>query len=72
VHGTEITRSTPPGHFNALFVKDAFLIDRDTVWDNFEEAMFAGRTLVGFRKTLAEKKEYTLPFSQQCISEGGA
>src|SRR5665811_318493 len=29
VHGTEITRKMPPGHFNALFIKDASLIAKD-------------------------------------------
>ncbi len=45
VHGTEITRSMPPGHFNALFIKDAELIARDSVWDNFEEAIKQGAFL---------------------------
>jgi 3',5'-nucleoside bisphosphate phosphatase len=38
VHGTEISRKMPPGHFNALFIKDASLIAKDSVWDNFVEA----------------------------------
>jgi len=45
VHGTEITRSMPPGHFNALFIKDASLIAKDSVWDNFEEAIKQGAFL---------------------------
>lgn len=45
VHGTEITRSMPPGHFNALFITDASLIARDSVWDNFEEAIKQGAFL---------------------------
>jgi hypothetical protein len=45
VHGTEITRSMPPGHFNALFIKDAALIAKDSVWDNFEEAIKQGAFL---------------------------
>jgi hypothetical protein len=39
VHGTEITRSMPPGHFNALFIKDANLMVVDSVWDAFEAAI---------------------------------
>ena len=46
VHGTEITRSMPPGHFNALFIKDANLIAKDSVWDNFEEAIKQGAFLL--------------------------
>jgi hypothetical protein len=42
VHGTEITRKMPPGHFNALFVNDASLIVKDSVWDSFEAAAKQG------------------------------
>lgn len=45
VHGTEITRKMPPGHFNALFIKDASLIARDSVWDSFEAAITQGAFL---------------------------
>jgi len=45
VHATEITRSMPPGHFNALFVKDATLIAKDSVWDSFAEAIKQGAFL---------------------------
>ena len=46
VHGTEITRSMPPGHVNALFIKDASLIAKDSVWDNYEEAIKQGAFLL--------------------------
>ncbi len=42
VHGTEITRSMPPGHFNALFINDASLIAVDSVWDAFAAAIKQG------------------------------
>jgi len=42
VHGTEITRKMPPGHFNALFISDASLIARDSVWDAIEAAIKQG------------------------------
>jgi len=45
VHATEITRKMPPGHFNALFIKDANLMTKDSVWDNFEEAIRQGAFL---------------------------
>jgi hypothetical protein len=35
----------PPGHFNALFIKDASLISRDSVWDSFAEAAKQGAFL---------------------------
>ena len=46
VHGTEITRKMPPGHFNALFIKDAALIAKDPVWDAFAEANKQGAFLL--------------------------
>jgi len=45
VHGTEITRKMPPGHFNALFITDASLIARDSVWDSFDAAIKQGAFL---------------------------
>lgn len=42
IHGTEITRKMPPGHFNALFIKDANLMVKDSVWDAIEEAVKQG------------------------------
>jgi 3',5'-nucleoside bisphosphate phosphatase len=45
VHAAEITRSMPPGHINALFIKDANLINKDSVWDAFEAAIKQGAFL---------------------------
>jgi hypothetical protein len=45
IHGTEITRDMPPGHFNALFITDASLIAKDSVWDSFEAAIKQGAFL---------------------------
>jgi hypothetical protein len=45
VHGAEITRKMPPGHFNALFIKDASLLAKDSVWDCFEAAIKQGAFL---------------------------
>jgi 3',5'-nucleoside bisphosphate phosphatase len=45
IRGTEITRKMPPGHFNALFIKDASLIAKDSVWDSIEEAIKQGAFL---------------------------
>src|SRR5664280_1705223 len=45
VHGTEITRKMPPGHFNALFITDASLIAKDSVWNVFEAAIKQGAFL---------------------------
>ncbi len=46
VHGTEITRKMPPGHMNALFIKDAALIAKDSVWDAYAEAKKQGAFLM--------------------------
>lgn len=45
VHGAEITRSMPPGHFNALFIQDASLLDVDSVMDAFAAAIKQGAFL---------------------------
>jgi hypothetical protein len=46
VHGAEITRETmPPGHFNALFITDASLIVKESVWDSLEAAIQQGAFL---------------------------
>jgi hypothetical protein len=42
VHGAEITRRMPPGHFNALFIQDASLIVKDSVYDAIEAAVKQG------------------------------
>ncbi|MBN2634481.1 MAG: histidinol-phosphatase [Bacteroidales bacterium] len=46
VHGTEITRSMPPGHLNALFIEDANLLAVDSVWNVFEAAIKQGAFLL--------------------------
>jgi hypothetical protein len=38
IQGTEITKSMPPGHFNALFINDAAPILQDDYMKAFEEA----------------------------------
>jgi 3',5'-nucleoside bisphosphate phosphatase len=45
VHGAEITRGMPPGHINALFIKDASALEKDSVWDVFTEAINQGAFL---------------------------
>jgi hypothetical protein len=43
VHAAEITKSKmPPGHFNVFFIKDANLINKDSLMDAFEEAIKQG------------------------------
>jgi hypothetical protein len=42
VHGAEITRNMPPGHMNALFLQDASLIAKDSVYDAIEAAVKQG------------------------------
>ncbi|MCU0378557.1 MAG: hypothetical protein MUC78_09890 [Bacteroidales bacterium] len=42
VHGTEITRSMPPGHFNALFINDANPIDTSDFMAAVEAAVKQG------------------------------
>jgi hypothetical protein len=42
VHGAEITRKMPPGHFNALFITDGNALVKDSVMDAFEAAVKQG------------------------------
>lgn len=42
VHATEITRTMPPGHLNALFVKDAAAINLDDPFKTVEKAVEQG------------------------------
>jgi len=42
VHGTEITRSMPPGHLNALFINNTNLLEREDVNDAIKEARDQG------------------------------
>jgi predicted metal-dependent phosphoesterase TrpH len=42
IPGTEITRSMPPGHFNAIFVKDVNALNQKDVMDVFREAKNQG------------------------------
>lgn len=46
IRGAEITRSMPPGHFNALFLKNANLLERDDVFDAIREAREQGAFLL--------------------------
>lgn len=45
VRGAEITRSMPPGHLNALFIKNANLLERENVNDALREARDQGAFL---------------------------
>ncbi len=42
IQAAEITRSMPPGHLNALFIKNANLLDREEVNDAIKEAREQG------------------------------
>lgn len=46
VRSAEITRSMPPGHLNALFIKNANLLDREDVNDALKEARDQGAFLL--------------------------
>jgi hypothetical protein len=42
IPGAEITRSMPPGHFNAIFIEDANALNRSDVMEVFREAKRQG------------------------------
>ncbi len=74
VHGTEITRKMPPGHFNALFINDASLIAKDSVWDSFDEAIKQGAFIQwnhpGWRSQQPDGVPRLYEIHQRLISNG--
>lgn len=46
VKGAEITRNMPPGHLNALFIRNANLLEREDVFDAIKEARDQGAFLI--------------------------
>lgn len=46
IKGAEITRNMPPGHFNALFIRNANLLDREDVFDALREARDQGAFII--------------------------
>lgn len=46
IAGTEITKGMPPGHFNALFIKDANLIENNNYLKCIEEAAGQGAFII--------------------------
>ena len=42
IRGAEITRNMPPGHLNAIFIKNANLLERETWMEACKEAMAQG------------------------------
>ncbi|MGV8092763.1 MAG: Sb-PDE family phosphodiesterase [Mangrovibacterium sp.] len=46
VRGAEITRKMPPGHLNALFLKNANLIEREDWWEACVEAREQGAFII--------------------------
>ena len=46
IRGAEITRNMPPGHLNALFIKNANLLDREDIMDALKEARDQGAFMI--------------------------
>lgn len=46
IKGAEITRNMPPGHFNALFINNANLLEREDVFDALGEASDQGAFII--------------------------
>lgn len=65
IRGTEITKNMPPGHFNALFIKNANLIDRENWLEALREANEQGAFVIwnhpGWK---SQQPERTLWWSQ--------
>lgn len=74
VHGAEITRSMPPGHFNALFIQDASLLAVDSVWSAFEAAVKQGAFIQwnhpGWKQQQPDGIPRMYPIHQQLLKNG--
>lgn len=62
IRGGEISRSMPPGHFNALFVRDVDALDLPDVMDAIGEAVNQGGFIIwnhpGWRKQLPDTTKW--------------
>lgn len=77
IKGTEITRNTPPGHFNAIFTTDnsVFTEDKDSTLDieSIRKAKSQGAFIFwnhpGWKPNIADSYVW-LPFIDQIVKEG--
>lgn len=74
IHGAEITRKMPPGHLNALFIKDANLMAKDSAWDAIEEAVKQGAFILwnhpGWKAQQPDGIPRMYDFHRKLISNG--
>ena len=76
IRGAEITRGMPPGHLNALFIKNANLLERDNVNDALREAHDQGAFILwdhpGWKKQQPDStlwwKEHTILYKNNLLN----
>jgi len=73
IHGTEITRDLPPGHANALFVKDVNEIMSESVLDSYRKARDQGAFIFWNHPNWIAQQKNALPkiteFHKKLIKE---
>ena len=78
IHGAEITRNTPPGHFNALFLQDASAVfrenrselDAETITAAHAQKAFIFWNHPGWKATQVPGSYEWLPFLDTLLAEG--
>ncbi len=72
IHGTEITRDMPPGHANALFVKDVNKIMKEDALESYKEARAQGAFIFWNHPNWINQQKDALPkvskFHEQLIA----
>ena len=70
IPGVEITRDKPLGHFNALFIQDANLIEKEDPLDSLAEAKKQGAFIVWNHPGWPDNNVTLYPIHEQLITKG--
>ncbi len=70
IHGTEITRSKPLGHLNALFINDAMPMDVKEPLDAIDEAIKQGAFIMWNHPGWPDDKSTMYPVHEELIKAG--
>ncbi len=70
IHGTEITRSKPLGHLNALFISDAMPMDVENPLEAIEKALQQGAFIMWNHPGWPDDKSTLYPVHEELIKAG--
>lgn len=70
IHGTEITRSKPLGHLNALFINDANVMDVEDPLDAIDEALKQGAFIQWNHPGWPDDKSTLYPVHERLLQSG--